>query len=278
LSIVTSSPGNTLTAKNTDQNGNDTVIRLSSTGAFTTDGWSGRHVAYYIGTLWTGIGSNGSDVGYSALPVEFSSSPWFQPEGGGQGNKGATPTLKVTNFSTTGVNQTTAQNVLNKIVSALALPANSGCANWLVGPDGTTGSSYIQSMVQNTVFGHGVFDISIWAFTGLAGTTGVPVGIAMVTNDKSGFYNATDGKGGSFIWGPSRFIYTDWDTFANTPILKPPKYTGGMLNARVATAIHETAHGLDVYGFQHDNGSQKAVYFNDQMVYQNCHGLIDGIQ
>jgi hypothetical protein len=46
----------------------------------------------------------------------------------------------------------------------------------------------------------------------------------------------------------------------------------------VATLIHETAHGIQVELFQHDNGIQKAVNYNDQLLYQNCHGLIDGIQ
>jgi hypothetical protein len=42
--------------------------------------------------------------------------------------------------------------------------------------------------------------------------------------------------------------------------------------------VHETAHGISVDFFQHDAGIQKAGNFNDQFLYQNCHGLIDGIQ
>jgi hypothetical protein len=185
----------------------------------------------------------------------------------------------VTGLLTTGANQTTTQNVLNKIVTALALPANSACANWLVGQNGTTGSSYIQSMLQNTAFGHGVFNnITTWAFTGNTANIGVPAGIAMVTNDKSGFYNATAPNGAPFVWGPSSFIYTEFDTVANTPILTPPRYPGGSLKAQVATLIHETAHGISVEWFQNDYGNQKAGNFNDQFLYQNCHGLIDGMQ
>ena len=279
LSIIASTPGNGLVAKTTDQNSTDNVIRFSASGSVATDSWSGIRVDYYIGTLFTGIVSNNTIQTYSAPPVEFSSSSWFQPQGGGQGNRGAIPALSVTNFSTTGANQTTAQNVLNKIVSALTLPANSGCASWLVGSDGTTGSNYIQSMIQNTAFGHGTFNsITTWAFTGYTPNMGVPPGIAMAINDKSGFYNATDGNGGQFVWGPSKFIYTTWDAEVNTPILTPPRYTGGTLKAQVATLIHETAHGISVLNFQNDNGIQKAGYYNDQFLYQNCHGLIDGIQ
>jgi hypothetical protein len=279
LSLIASTPGGGITAKTT-VNGSDTVIRFSSAGTSTTDSWSGGQVAYYIGTLWTGTASTAIQA-YSAPPVELSSSPWFQPEGGGQGNKGAIPTVIVTGFSTTGANQTTTKNVLNKIVTALALPANSACANWLVGfgQGGTLGSNYIQSMVQTPAFGHGVFNsITTWAFTGLGGTTGVPNGIAMVTNDQAGFYNATAPNGAPYVWGPSSFIYTEFDTVANTPILKPPQYAGGSLKAQVATLIHETAHGIGVEFFQNDAGIQKAVNFNDQFVYQNCHVLIDGIQ
>ncbi|MGB6736004.1 MAG: Ig-like domain repeat protein, partial [Candidatus Sulfotelmatobacter sp.] len=282
LSLIASTSGGGITAKTT-VNGSDTVIRFSSTGTSTTDSWSGGQVAYYIGTLWTGTPNNTVQT-YSAPPVEFSSSPWFQPQGGGQGNGGAIPALNVTGFSSTGANQTTIQNVLNTIVTALALPANSGCASWLVGqatPDGPgpTGTSYIQSMLQNAAFGHGVFNkITTWAFTGFVPNIGVPDGIAMVVNDSAGFFNATAPNGGSFIWGPSKFIYTTWDTVVNTPVLKPPQYQGGSLKAQVATLIHETAHGISVEFFQSDSGIQKAGYFNDQFLYQNCHGLIDGIQ
>jgi hypothetical protein len=269
LSLISSLSGGGLVAKTTDQNGNDTLIRFSSTGTLTTDSWNGTQVAYYIGPLWTGSGFSTPVIAYSAPPVEFSSSVWFQPNGGGAGNKGAIQTLNVTQFSTTGTNEVATQNVLNKIVAALALPANSSCANWLQGTGGTSGSSYMQSMLQNTAFGHGVFDIGIWAFTGIGGTTGVPNGIAMVTNDKSGFYNVTDGNGGQFLWGPSSFINS---------ILQPPLYPGVTLRAQVATAIHETAHGIEVEFFQHDHGVQKAVNYNDQVVYENCKVLIEGIQ
>ena len=165
-----------------------------------------------------------------------------------------------------------------------ALPANSACANWLVAPpppsgSGTTGTSYIQSMLQNTAFGHGVFNsITTWAFTGLNGTTGVPNGIAMVTNDQAGFYKASAPNGAPYVWGPSSFIYTEFDPVANTPILTPPQYQGGSLKAQVATLIHETAHGIQVEFFQNDTGIQKAGNYSDQFLYQNCHGLIDGIQ
>ena len=285
LSIIAAASGNGLAAKTTSQNSIDTVVRFSPTGTVTTDSWNGTQVAYYIGTLWTGTASNNSAVAYAAPPVLLSSSAWFQPEGGGQGNKSAIPALKVTSFSTTGANQSTTQNVLNKIVTALALQANSACANWLVAPpppgggSGTTGSSYIQAMLQNTAFGHGVFNnITTWAFTGNVTSLGLPAGIAMVINDSAGFYNATAPSGGSYVWGPSKFIYTEFDTAAGTPILKPPQYPGGSLKAQVATLIHETAHGVGVEFFQTDSGIQKAGYFNDQFLYQNCHALIDGIQ
>lgn len=38
------------------------------------------------------------------------------------------------------------------------------------------------------------------------------------------------------------------------------------------------AHGIQVEFFQDDAGIQKAGYYDDQFLYQNCHGLIDGIQ
>ena len=123
LSLIASVSGGGVAAKTRDQNGNDTVIRFSSTGAATVDPWTGANVDYFIGSEWTGIMSGGSLSAYSATPVKLSSSVWFEPSDGGSSK--AVQTLNVTNFSTTGANQTTTLNVYQKILAAL--PSYSTC-------------------------------------------------------------------------------------------------------------------------------------------------------
>jgi hypothetical protein len=265
LSLIASTSGGGITAKVT-AGGSDTVLRFSSTGASTTDSWSAGQLAYYIGNLWTGLTSNTVQT-YSAPPVEFSSSPWFQPEGGGQGNNGAIQVLNVTSFSTTGANQTTILSVYQKI--SAALPSYTTCNGWAQGSgdfQGISGASFIQTMTQNTLFGHGSFDavhLNTSAITGTLGTTGIPTGIITAVNDNSAFFNATttNGQGQTL-------------TFE----VGPRAYTGGTLKAQAFILLHELGHGITIAGFQHDNGIPKAGKANDQMVDQNCRNLIEGIR
>ena len=77
-------------------------------------------------------------------------------------------------------------------------------------------------------------------------------------NDNSGFFREQAPDGTMFAWGP-------------------PQYQGNTLQLRAAVLIHEIGHGLNIAGFQHDNGIPKAGKANDKMVYQNCKGLIEGI-
>lgn len=265
LAFITSASGGGLAAKSTDQNGNDTVIRFDSTGAATIDPWTGTHVDYYIGNEWTGITSGGSLVAYSAAPVQLSSSVWFEPSDGGS-NK-AVQTLNVTNFLTTGANQTTILNVYQKILAAL--PSYTTCNSWAQGSgefQGTSGASFIQTMIQNTLFGHGSFDalhLNTSAITGTGGTTGIPAGIITAVNDNGAFFNATT---------------TNSQGQTLTFDVGPRAYTGGTLKAQAFILLHELGHGITVAGFQHDNGIPKAGKANDKMVDQNCRSLIEGIQ
>jgi hypothetical protein len=257
LSLISAASGGGLAAKTTDQNGNDTVIRFAPTGTVTADSWTGTQVAYYIGNLWTGIAPGNSVIAYSAAPVELSSSVWFQPADGGA--KMAKPIINVTNFSTTGANQTTILNTYQKILAAL--PSYNACSSWLQGTGGT-GSSYIQSLIQNTLFGHGSFDadhIRTAAITVGAGLTGVPAGIIVAANDNGAFFNATNGNGLAFTVGTRN-------------------YAGGSLQAQTEILIHELGHELPIVGFQNDNNIPKAGKANDALVDQNCRALIEGIQ
>jgi len=121
------------------------------------------------------------------------------------------------------------------------------------------------------LFGHGSFSIENWAFTGNdpKHVTGVPANIVTVFNDNAGFYNPNDGNGHNFFWASDGFP-------VGHP--KPPKYPGGSLQAQVATAIHEVAHGLPALNFQNDFMLTKPAQYNDWLVYQNCNNLIQGIQ
>ena len=261
LSLISSASGGGLAAKVTDQSGNDTVIRFSSAGTVTTDSWSGTQVDYYIGTLWTGGSPGSSVIAYSAAPVQLSSSPWFEPSGAGA--KGAVPTISVTNFVKTGPNQTAILNTYQKILAAL--PSYPTCNNWLQGTgdeQGVSGSTYIQSLITNTLFGHGVFDadhIRTAAISFSGGTTGIPAGTIVTVNDNGAFFNATASNGQAFTVGKR-------------------DYAGGSLAAQAEILIHELGHDLYVAGFQHDNGIPKAGKANDSLVDQNCRSLIEGIQ
>jgi hypothetical protein len=103
LSIVAASAGNAVVGKITDQSGNDTVVRLDSTGAATTDTWSASGVQYGdVG--WLGFstpmgsslvnaktstpgarqldlqGSGSSPAVFSAAPVPWADSVWLMPQ------------------------------------------------------------------------------------------------------------------------------------------------------------------------------------------------------
>jgi hypothetical protein len=122
-------------------------------------------------------------------------------------------------------------------------------------------------MIENTLFGHGSFDtlhINTSAITHTGGTTGIPAaGIITAVNDNGGFFNATttnsQGQTLNFEAGPRA-------------------YSGGTLKAQAFILLHELGHGINIAGFQHDNGIPKAGKANDKMVDQNCRSLIEGIQ
>jgi len=257
LSLIASASGGGIAAKTT-VNGSDTVIRFSSTGPPpATDSWSGTQVSYFIGDIWTGIAS-GTAVAYSAAPVQLSDSVWFQTEQAGNGQ--APATINVTGFSTTGSNQATILSVYQKILAAL--PSYGTCNAWLVGTGdlaGTSGASYIQSLIQNTLFGHGAFtnDVVDLAITvgNAKGVTGIPAGIIVAVNDNGMFFNAITGGA-----------------------LGPRNYAGNTLRAQALTLIHELGHELSIQGFENDHGIPKAVKFNNNLVDQNCRSLIEGIQ
>jgi len=125
LSIIAVTTGNGLVARNT--NGSDTVIRFNSAGNAVSDTWSGTQIDYYIADLWTGAAPGSGIIGYSAAPIQFSDSAWFQPSQ--DGSNQARQAIHVTNFSNSGPNQVAIQSVRHKIVSAL--PSHSTCSNWL---------------------------------------------------------------------------------------------------------------------------------------------------
>jgi hypothetical protein len=255
LSLVASTAANGLTAKVTDSSGVDTVLRFDATGIATIDTWSGTGIDYFISDIWTGIGSSSALLAYLADPVDFSTAGWFSPKQ--QGTNKAVQTLQVDNFSSTGPNQSTINNVLQKIVTALQ--SNSSCSNWLQGPQ-LNGLTYVQQLLQtNSLVGHGTFDVSVAAFTGVLGSTGVPDGTALTVNDKSAFFLAGDGNGATYSSGVRN-------------------YPGGQLKAQATILIHETAHGIAAPGFQHDNGIPKAEKSNNKLVDKYCRSLIEGLQ
>jgi hypothetical protein len=272
VSIIAAAAGNGLVAKLTDPNGVETVLRIDPNGVATTDNWTASAIDYFIGDEWTGFpGSGGSLTAYSAAPVQLSTSVWFAPNM--NGTRQAVQNVNVTNFSKTGPNQDTITSVLQKIQAAL--PSNTTCSNWLQGSginQGRSGLQQIQDVLSGNFFGHGTVNLGATpyynnaAFTGSLNPDGKPVpGLPsspapiFTVNDIGAFFNATDNQGHPLKQGPRG-------------------YAGNTLRAQATILVHETAHQITVFGFQHDNGIPKAGEANDKLVDQHCRQLIEGLK
>lgn len=268
IAILLAASGGGLVAKEFNGNGTETVVRFDSSGTATHDSWTGSAIDYWAGDLWPG--STGSlSVGYSAAPVQFSTSSWHAPNEFGSNE--AAQNFSVTNFSQTGPNQTTITNGLQKILAAL--PTSSSCNNWLQGAGnmtGTSGLQWTQSLISANAFGHGTINLGTGpyfktgAFSGQKnpdGTLvpGLPASPAPVftVNDVGSFFNSSDSQGRQFSVGKRH-------------------YAGNTLRAQLEILIHEEGHQLEVSGFQHDAGIPKAGEANDELVDKYCRGLIEG--
>jgi hypothetical protein len=83
LSMVASAAGNASVAKTTDQNGVDTVLRLDSTGAATTDPWTGFSLQYVFGDRWASVSSSTSlPQMVSAGAIQWAYSLWSRSDQG----------------------------------------------------------------------------------------------------------------------------------------------------------------------------------------------------
>lgn len=271
LALIASAAGNGLVAKNNDQNLVETVLRFDSTGAMTTDAWTGSRIDYWAGTTWLGMQSPGNAaVEYSAEFVQLSTASWLEENQSGTNQ--AVQNLSVTNFSNAGPNQAIITSVLQKLQTAL--PSNSSCNNWLQGSgtsQGRSGLQQIQEVLSSNLFGHGTvnrgttpyYDNGAFSFSTNPDKTpvpGIPPGVAAFTvNDIGAFFNAADNQGRPFQVGKRG-------------------YAGNTLRAQASILLHEVAHQITVFGFQHDNGNPKAGKANDKLVNQNCRQLIEGLQ
>ena len=270
VSFVASSAGGGLVINLfSGSSGHDTVVRFDSSGVPVANTWSGSNLDYWAGNLWLDT-SAGAATGYSAAPVEFSTSIW--PSAAMFGTNQAIQKFNVTNFSNgPDQHQTTIAAALQTIQSTL--PSYNSCNSWLQGTGvfaNYSGLQQVQGVLANNLFGHGTvnrgnspaydniaFSGSLnWDKTPVPGlpTTTPPV---VTVNDIGAFFNPTDNKGLKFAVGTQG-------------------YPGNTLRAQLAAMLHETAHQIEVAGFQHDTGIPKAGKANDALVNANCRELIEG--
>jgi hypothetical protein len=284
ISLIASTADGGVVAKTTDLSGVDTIIRLDSTGTATTDPWTGSSLNYWGGDIWPGVPSSGGPAtGYAAGMVQTSSASWATLGAGGA--QKASPNHSVSNFSTSGQNQTTITNVLQYLQAAL--PLYNSCNEWLQGhsdPDhqgltGISGLQWTQSLLQTpTSYGHATMylgldatkrDYLTTAFSALLNpdhksVPGLPFSPApaFTVNDIGAFFNKT---------------YTNSQGQQLGYVNGPRHYPGNDIRSQLLTVIHEEAHELNVAEFnQNDNGKEPLVEANDQMVDSHCRGLIEG--
>lgn len=219
-------------------NGIDAVLRFDSLENVIPDAWTGSAVSNFGGNFWLGYSSTAA-ANYYAAPVELSASPFYGTDG--NGGHSAVQDVSITNFSSSGQNQTIIGNVLQNIIGAL--PNNNTCNNWLQGGgvnNGISGLTQMQVVLQNNNFEHGTImesnrvDYQMVAFSGNRnpdGThvSGLPPSPVFLVNDVSAFFNA------QWPLGNNRF-----GTFS----LGPRGYAGNTLRAQAFTLIHETAHQI----------------------------------
>lgn len=273
LSMIVSTSGNGLVAKQTTGTGVDTLLRFDSSGNLTTDTWSAVNVENYGGSLWLGKVNN-QIAAISAQTAMLSAATWYSPEG--NGSKAAVQVESVLPFSMTGTQETTITNVLQTIETAL--PNNATCSNWLQGSgqnSGISGSQQIQAVLGSGNFGHGLFylngsvDYGTAAFSGdkegdppgypVPGLNGnLPV---FTVNDVGAFFNqyVNGDQGKPFSVGPRG-------------------YAGNTLRTQATTLVHETAHQITVAGFEPDFNNDKAEKANIKAVDKNCRQFIEELQ
>ncbi len=254
VALVGATADGGVTAKATDQNGNDSVFSLDANGTQTQGvspaGASGT--VYYAGSRWVGVLSRRAaaykvDTLYEA-GTTWPDSPPFRVE----------ITVSVSNFSQTGPNQTAIQNELQTLKTVI--PTNTDCSNWLHGAVVNDAPTYIDVLFGSQTngvqaFGHGVFrPEDVTAFTGA--NEDVPAGILLTVNDKGGFFQPQDSLGNNLRTGPRQ-------------------YQGGKQRARDAILIHEFAHGIRVPGFQPDLGKPWIGKENDKLVDDHCRKVIE---
>ena len=265
LSLISSSSGGGLTAKSTS-GGVDTPIRFDSAGNAVPDSWSATSISNDGGDAWLGY-SNAAVSGINAVPIELSTSAF--PGSDGAGGNSSASNVSVSNYSTSGTNQSTIITVLQK--TATALPNNPTCNNWLQGPN-ESGLTQIQNVLAANTFGHGtitqdnVTNYKTAAFSGNLNPDhtqipGLPLSATFFVNDLGAFFN-------QFKNGDSTMPFN----------VGKRNYSGDSLRAQLTILIHETAHQISVPGFQPDFTSNKAEKNNNKAVDKNCKSMIEGIQ
>jgi hypothetical protein len=267
LSLISSSTGGGLTAKSTS-GGVDTPIRFDSAGNAVPDSWSATSISNDGGDAWLGYSTSGTTVsGYNAVPIELSTSAF--PGSDGAGGNSSAANVSVSNYSTTGTNESTIITVLQEI--ATALPNNSACNNWLQGPN-ESGLTQIQNVLTANTFGHGTItqdnatNYKTAAFSGNLNPDhtqipGLPLSATFFVNDLGAFFN-------QFKNGDSTMPFN----------VGKRNYPGDSQRAQLTILIHETAHQISVPGFQPDFTSNKAEKNNNKAVDKNCRSMIEGIQ
>jgi hypothetical protein len=93
LSLVTSTAGNGIVAKATDQSGTDTPLRFDSGGVLTTDSWGGRQIDLFSQNFWIGDSLGIGTIEYAALGLQQAVAAGTRPSGDAQHNGTTDPGL-----------------------------------------------------------------------------------------------------------------------------------------------------------------------------------------
>jgi hypothetical protein len=247
------------------------VVRFTSGGTPSADGYTGVGLDHYVAEYWTGTGG-GTLNAFFASSVDLATTGYASPTQKGT-NKGV-PSVTVTNPSQTGDKQQKIRDVFATIKLALqneateVAPSPPTCSNFL--PKVLTMIDILLPPSGPETVGHGVVELkneqgqtNKWQIAAFKtggnpdrSPTGVPAGWLLTFNDRGAFYNGSAG-GGDIAVGLARYK-------GNTP------------RAQAEIVLHELAHMVveePLFLPDFGNNHPGAKLFNDIQIVNNCGAL-----
>jgi hypothetical protein len=256
-----------IVVKAIDSGGNESLMRIDAGGNAVMGSLTGKDVQHYWENNWLNI--NPLSMSFEVVKdvvIRYPGSAWMDPTQWGTNRAPTHGLLVVSDYSRDPPEQTAIADVLGKIKTALALPANAGCKAWMDGGPLGDAAAYIQILLNVDTFGHGSFVTATIAFVGIDGVLGIPASSSITVNRDSMYFHAKDAAGMTFKF------------------LGGKTYPGATLPARAAILIHEFGHLMSLPGFlpDHIRGNPKQSTqngkSNDKLVDTHCGGLIGALK